>query len=57
MLRRNTLRVSKRCSVDGENKPDPPVRCGVGKVQVLLRAPRLRMALPLCHSKVLSLLR
>jgi len=36
-VKKNTLCVSKRCSVDGENKPDPPVGLGEGKVQVLLR--------------------
>lgn len=57
MLKRNTFYVNKRYVIDGENKPDPPVRHRVKKEQVLLHPLRLRMALPLCHSNMLSLLR
>lgn len=57
MLKRNPFVLIKGTFIDGENKPYPPVRHRVEKEQVLLHPPRLRMALPLCHSKVLSLLR
>lgn len=47
MLRRNTPRVSKRGSIDGESEPNPPVKYRVRSIQVLLHPPRVRMALSL----------
>lgn len=47
MLRGNTPCVSKKGSIDGESKPNPPVRYRVGDTQVLLHPPSVRMALPL----------